>query len=69
MSLIEEGEVAFVLEGESTLNPMSPLSHKANLLPGITHLAPGSSVAMFKAVDKHHLNGQGPLDDQVKPTR
>jgi hypothetical protein len=69
VSLIEEGEAAFVLEGECTANPMSPFSRKANLLPGIAHLAPGSSAAMLKAVEKHQWNGQGPLDDQVKPSR
>jgi hypothetical protein len=69
VSLIEEGEAAFVLEGECTANPMSPFSRKANLLPGIAHLAPGSSAAMLKAVEKHQWNGQGPLDDQMKPSR
>jgi hypothetical protein len=52
--LIQEGEVALVLEGDDSANPMDPYGRKAatEAVPGGEFLAAGSTAAMRRSADQ-----------------
>jgi hypothetical protein len=59
--LIDEGEIAYILEGCKSGNPMKPTMYRASdPIPGLTHIAPGSSFAIRIAIEKNAHNHSGP---------
>jgi hypothetical protein len=50
--LIQEGEVAYILEGACAGNPMKPNPHQSSSIPGLPYLSMGSLNAMRMAMDK-----------------
>lgn len=68
--LIEEGQVAHVMEGESMCNPMDPNCLKQREpIPGLPFVNSGSISAVRKAIEKSERRGvRKPRSRQVWPT-
>lgn len=52
MFLIQEGEVAYVLEGDVAGNPMKPKPGLGTTIPGLPYLSQGSVSGMRMAMEK-----------------
>ena len=50
--LIQEGEVAYVLEGANAGNPMKPKVSQSTSIPGLPYLSLGSLSGMRMAMEK-----------------
>lgn len=50
--LIQEGEVAYILEGANAGNPMKPKASQSTSIPGLPYLSLGSLSGMRMAVEK-----------------
>jgi hypothetical protein len=55
--LIQEGEVAYILEGANTGNPMKPNISSSASIPGLPYLSLGSLSNMRMAMEKCSIRG------------